>query len=230
MSSPSADGDAATKARIISHMNADHSDSLIRYLRHYRSVSSFSARNASLKGITLNDLTISCSSYPSQESDHTIPINPPLNSWADARARLAEMDGDACKGLGCSNITVKKYAPPKGFMAVVFGACVWTFLTFSRRSNFLPGSLYYDLLLKYVPWFASFCYKIQPLLITIMLALHSAEAIHLAITRLNKYTVPMFSRLWWQWIISDFIEGIGALIRFDQVVEEERSRKERQKH
>ena len=227
MASPSADKDAAAKARIITHMNADHSDSLIRYLRHYRSVSSFSARNARLKSITLNGFTISCSTYPSQESHYTIPIEPPLNSWAEARARLVEMDREACKGLGCSNITVKKYAAPKGFMAVVFGACVWTFLTFSRRSNFLPGSPYYDLLLRYVPWF---CYSIQPFLITILLALHSAEAIHLAITRLNKHTVPMFGGLWWQWITSDLIEGVGALTRFDRIVEEERLRKERQKH
>ena len=228
--SSSIDKDAGAQDRIIRHMNADHSDSLIRYVRHYKGLSSFSARNARLKTITLSTLEVSCSAFPNKESRHTIPIDPPLNSWADARTRLAEMDGYACKSLGCSNITVKRYVPPKGFMAVVFGACLWTYLTFSRRSHFLPGSLYYTYFFGFVPGFAKFCYTIQPLLITLMVALHSAEVIHLAITRLEKHTVPVFSPLWWKWILSDSIEGLGALKRFDRIVNEERLKKERQKH
>ena len=230
MSSSLVDKDAAAQDRIIKHMNADHSDSLIRYVRYYKGLSSFSARNALLKNITLGTLEISCSAFPIKESSHTIAIDPPLNSWAEARARLVEMDGYACKGLGCSNITVKKYVRPKGFMAVVFGACLWTYLTFSRRSHFLPGSLYYNYFFSFVPGFAKFCYTIQPLLITLMVALHSAEVIHLAITRLEKHTVPIFSQLWWKWILSDSIEGLGALKRFDRIVDEERLKRERQKH
>ena len=227
MASTSTDKDAAAKARIIAHMNADHSDSLIRYLRHYRGVSSLSARNARLISITLNDMTISCSSYPSEKNHHTIPLDPPLNSWTEARARLAEMDGDACKGIGCSNITVKKYAPPTGFAAAF---CVWFYYTFSFGSNFLPGSFYYSTVLKYVPGLARFCYKIQPFVLPFVGVVHIAEVIYLATILLNKHTVPVFSQLWWQWIVSDLIEGVGALTRFDRVVKEERLKKEQQKH
>lgn len=230
MSAPLADEDDAAQDRIIKHMNADHFDSIIRYVRHYNRVSSFSARNARLKNITFQNISISSFPYPSKEIHHTIPLDPPFHSWAEARSRLVEMDADACKGLGCSNITVKTYAPPSGFKAVIFGACLWTYVTFSRRSHFLPGSLYYDYFFGFVPGFAKFCYTIQPLIITLMVVLHSAEVIHLAITRLEKHTVPVFSQLWWKWILSDFVEGVGALKRFDRIVEEERLKKEHQKH
>ena len=230
MSSQSADKDAAAQSRIITHMNADHSDSIIRYVRHYNGLSSFSARNARLTNITFTNLSISSSPYPFMEVNHMISLDPPLNSWAEARARLVEMDGDACKGLCCSNITVKRYAPPKGIMAVVFGTCLWTYITFSRRSHFLPGSLYHDYFFKFVPGLAKFCYTIQPLLIALMVAIHLVEVVHLAITRLDKHTVPMLSQLWWKWILSDFVEGYGALQRIDQIVGEERLKKERQKH
>ena len=81
-----------------------------------------------------------------------------------------------------------------------------------------------------MPAFAEFCYKIQPYLITFMVIIHLSEATHMAITRLAKHTVPMFSQLWWKWIFSDCIEGFTALIRFDEVVNEERVKKESQKH
>lgn len=229
-SSPSSDKDAAAQARIISHMNADHFDSLIRYLRHYHGVSPFAARNARMSTITLPSMTISTASPPSPSNSYTIALDPPLSSWAEARARLAEMDREACKGSGCSSITVKSYAPPYGFMAVNFAICAWAYLTFSTRSNFLPGSIYYTFFFKYMPGFAKFCYNVQPFIILLMLVVHFGEALYLARTRLDKHTVPMFSQLWWKWFISDVIEGYTAKVRFDAVVEEERLKKERQKH
>ena len=231
MSIPSsADKDAAAQARIITHMNADHSDSSIRYLRHYHGLSSLAARNARLTAITLDSITISASLLPFSSAAYPIKLDPPLNSWAEARARLVEMDGESCRGLGCSNVTVKRYAPPTGFMLVnaAYMACIY--VTFSRRSNFLPGSLYHSVLFKHIPGFARFCLTIQPFLIVFVLVVHFVEAIYLATTRMQKHTVPMFSQLWWKWFINDAIEGYPALLRFDAVVEEEKLRKERQKH
>ena len=231
MSVPSsADKDAAAQARIITHMNADHSDSLIRYLRHYHGVSSLVARNARLTAIALDSMTISASLLPFSSTSYPIKFDPPLSSWAEARARLVEMDGDSCKGLGCSDVTVKRYAPPTGFMLVNFALCAWADVTFSTRSNFLPGSLYHSILFQHMPGFARFCYTIQPFLILSLLGIHFGEAVYLARMRMVKHTVPMFSQLWWKWFISDTIEGFPALQRFDAVVEEEKLKKERQKH
>ena len=129
--------DAAMKQRIITHMNTDHQDSLIRYLEHFHCVSSFSARNAHLEDITFSSLTIKSSGR-----NYTIPIKPPMTAWSEARPRVVAMDAEAVEALARSNITVKKYVKPYGFMLVVYIACLLTFIGFSRRANFrAPVSL-----------------------------------------------------------------------------------------
>ena len=228
MASPNIDKEAIAKARIIAHMNKDHSDSLIRYLQHYTGFSLSAARNARLIDITFEDMTIA-SPTAYHVYTNTIRLNPPLSAWSEARARLVEMDGEARWALGCSDITVKKYIPPSGFMAVVVAVVVWTFATFSRRSNFLPGSYYYSAFFQHVPRFAKLCYMLQPFVLS-TIPIHCAEAYYLAKYRLEKHTVPTFSSLWWKWMISDFVEGYGTLHRFDLHVEEERIKKEQQKH
>ena len=224
------DKDAAAQARIIAHMNADHSDSLIRYLRHYHGLSSFAARKAQLTYISLKTMTISTSLPPSSSNSYVVTLDPPLYSWAEARARLAEMDGEACKGTGFSNTTVKRYAPPKGVMIINFAMCLGTYITFSTRSNFVPGSLYHWIFFRHLPGFAKFCSTIQPFILSFLLVVHLGEALYLAKMRLEKHTVPMFSQLWWKWILSDVVEGYPVLLRFDALVEEGRLKKEAQKH
>ncbi|KAA6414611.1 MAG: integral membrane [Lasallia pustulata] len=217
--------DAAAKQRIISHMNSDHQDSLRRYLEHYSQVSSFAARDAKLADITFSSMVIlSSSGYC------TVPISPPLTRWSQARERAVAMDAEATAGLGRSNITVKKYKKPKGFLAVVFVAAACTFVVFSKRSNFEPGSFIYDHVLKHTPGFAQWCYKIQPLVIYPMIALHGWEAYHMQKSRLEKHNIPFGSRLWWKWVLSTFIEGVGAFMRFDRIVAQEKEKKEKARH
>ncbi len=153
-----------------------------------------------------------------------------MASWSEARPRVVEMDAEATGALGRSTVTVKEYTRPRGFMAVVWIAAFVTFIAFSRRANFRPGSWCYDGLLKYVPNFGNFCWKIQPLLITPMALLHSAEAVYMERSRLQRHTVKMFGRVWWMWILSTFVEGVGAFLRFDEVVKEEEQRKAKAKH
>lgn len=222
----SAAKDIATKKRIITHMNNDHQDSLIRYLEHFCSLSSFAARNAKLTDMTLDSLTV----LSSDRTPYTIPIKPPMTSFSEARPRVVAMDAEAVAGLNRSNITVKKYESPKGFMAFVFVATACTFVVFSKRSNFQPGSVVYDIVMRHVPGFARFCYKIQPVVIYPMVVLHAGEAIYMEKTRLENHTVPRFSKLWWKWLLSTFVEGIGAFVRFDRIVEEEESKKANAKH
>ena len=219
--------DEATKQRIITHMNNDHQDSLIRYLQHYAHLSSFSARNAHLVDISLDSLTI----LSSNRTPHLIPIKPAMTSYSEARPRVVAMDGEAVAGLGASDITVKRYKPPYGFMTVVMVACLLTHISFCRRANFEPGSVFYDtLLLKHVPRFADFCWTIQPLLFLPNYLLHGTEAAWMVKSRLEKHTVRMFSRVWWMWVLSCFAEGYGSFVRFDECVSEEKAKKEGMKH
>lgn len=224
------DKDAAARTRIINHMNADHQDSLIRYLRHYHHLSPFSARNATLTSIDYSALTIATSSNPASVSTYRIPLDPPLASWAEARPRLVQMDQETCSRLGCSPVTVKRYVSPSGLMAVNFTLCLWAYATFSRRAHFLPGNLYYKALFQYFPRFAGFCYKIQPWVFYLMIFIHFGEVAYLERSRLRKHTVRMFSNVWLAWMLSEVIEGVTATLRFDRLVKEEEEKRAKQKH
>lgn len=160
---------------------------------------------------------------------YSIPLDPPMTDWKEARERMVRMDREAVTGLGRSDITVKEYRPPKGFHAVVFFASLATFLTLFTRRNLVPGSLLYEYLLRHVPSFATFLYKIQPLVFYPMLAIHLSEAFYMGTTRLSKHSIPRLSRLWWTWLVSNFIEGYGAFQRLDRIVNEKRAEKEKQK-
>ena len=218
--------DAAVKQRIITHMNTDHQDSLVRYLEHFCHLSSFSARNAKLEDISFESLTIASS----KNTQHVISIEPPMVAWAEARERVVAMDAEAVKGLKRSNIIMKRYKEPSGFMAVVFIAAAISFALFSKRSNFEPGSFLYNHVLRYAPGFAKWCYKIQPLLIILMVTIHGGEAVYMVTGRLKKHSVPRFGMLWWKWMLSTYIEGVGAFVRFDRIIKEEEEKKLKAKH
>ena len=215
----------AMEERIIKHMNHDHQDSLARYLEYFCGVSSFGARNARLDDINFSALTIVATG-----TKYNVPIDPPMTDWSQARLRVVEMDTLAIAGLGRSSIMIKKYVKPSGFMLVVFIAAFLTFVNFSTRENFEPGSLLYDNILTYTPPFAKFCWSIQPFVIYPMVLLHGGEAIYMARSRLANHHVPVGSRLWLTWVCSTFIEGYGNFVRFDALVEEERKRKAKVAH
>ena len=141
------------------------------------------------------------------------------------------MDQEATAALRRSPISVKKYKPPENaIQLLVFTAAALTFLAFARPANFLPGSLLYRALLWRTPAFAKWCYGIQPLVIAPMVLLHSWEAWYLERTRLRRHTVPRLSRVWWMWVLSTFVEGRGAYIRFDRIVKGEEEKRAKAKH
>ena len=211
--------DPAVKARIITHMNNDHQDSLIRYLEYFCQVSSVSAQDAHLDDVTYSALMISAN-----QKRYEVPIEPPLTDWSQMRHCVVEMDAEAVAGLGQTRITIKTYSRPYGLMLVVFIAALSTFLAFSRRENFRPGSFLHDSILKFVPHFANFCWIIQPLVIYPMVLLHSGEAIYMARSRLAKHHISIGTGLWVTWVCSTFIEGYGSFLRFDALVQEEKKR------
>lgn len=213
---------ADRRKRIVDHMNADHQDLLPLFLEVYCLVPRSAAQSAQMEDVSLSELVIRAN-----RTRYRIPFEPPLSSLDDVRQRVIDMRDHCIQTLGLSDIVVREYRPPTGSHAVLFTVCLATFIAFSRRSNFLPGSTLYSVALSHVPRFAAFCYTIQPLLITTMTAIHLAEAIHLAIKRLRPHRVPLFSWLWWAWVVDDFIEGVGALMRFDALVREERDRQKK---
>jgi hypothetical protein len=142
-----------------------------------------------------------------------VPLDPPMSSLKDARERLVDMDKQSVAGLNRSPVTLKEYRPPKGFPAVLFAACLGTYLLHSRRENMLPGSLPYELILKHVPRFTEFALKTRDFVIWPMLGIHIFETSIMTST-LKKHSVPLFSRLWWMWTLSCFVEGIDSFRRY----------------
>lgn len=221
------------RERVVSHMNSDHHDALSMFLEVYNKVPHAEAQTAQLEDIRLYGMTISTADYPnrakSPRTNFFIPFEPALSGYEEVRQKVVEMHKYCLKSLGRSDITIQEYRRPRGFGAVMFTVCLATFIAFSRRSNFLPGSELYSRLLHHVPNFATFCYKVQPLVIGSMVVIHTIEALHLSIYRLRPHSVAIGSKVWSLWVLNDFIEGFTVLQRFDALVEEKRALKAQHK-
>ncbi|KUL81882.1 hypothetical protein ZTR_09506 [Talaromyces verruculosus] len=169
------------KQRIVSHMNSDHRDSLSMFLEVYNKVPYTEAQTAQIEEIRLTGMTISTADYPnrakSSRTNFFVPFEPALTGYEDARHKVVEMHKYCLQRLGRSDITIQEYRRPRGFGAIMFTVCLATFVAFSRRSNFVPDSELYSRLLHYVPGFATFCYKIQPLVIGGFTALQRFDAL-----------------------------------------------------
>ncbi|EME88207.1 uncharacterized protein MYCFIDRAFT_26770 [Pseudocercospora fijiensis CIRAD86] len=200
----------AAKSRIISHMNKDHSDSVISSLRAY---------DGKMTDISLEDLTLSC-----HGKTYRIPLNPRMSSYREARERVVELDKECRKALNQSDVTVKDFLPPTGLYALEFLVISATFLAYGRRSWFAKGQIVESVL---GPSFAAFSWSIQPWLIGSMLAIHTFEAFYFARNRLRKHSVNARSPIWWLFMASCFIEGQFLFRRFDAHVRVQRGK---QKH
>ena len=216
----------AAKHRIISHMNSDHKDSLIRYLEHFCHLSSFSARNARLVDISFEQMEVETA----PRSTHHISIKPPMTTWSEARPRVVAMDHEAVAALGVSSITIKRYQKPYGPTLNFLVAIILVLTAFSTRANFKQGSIMYNYLLFGAPSFAHFCWSIQPFLVPFIFTLHALEMAFVMRTRLTRHTVPVGSILWLTWLASNLIEGYGAVIRFDELVVQEEAKRARARH
>ncbi|KAJ5861048.1 uncharacterized protein N7529_008358 [Penicillium soppii] len=210
----------SSKDFIIKHMNADHQDSLVLFLQAYCRISTSQAKTANLEEITLSNLIVTA-----RGTRYSVPIDPPMKDYSEARSRMVAMHKESLKRLGRSDVTLSEYRAPRGVQAVIFGLCLFTYASCFRRSNLLPGSFVYEYFgYKFVPDFAHFVYNIQPWLLPGVLGIHVVETILLAITQLKPLGVPVFSGLWCKWVASCFVEGFGAFQRIKQIVKEERSK------
>ncbi|RDW75793.1 hypothetical protein BP5796_06614 [Coleophoma crateriformis] len=217
----------AAKARIISHMNADHQTSLSYYLRHYAQLSASQARKPSMLDISMDSMTLQTAAG----EKHTIAINPPMASWADARLRAVDMDKEAREALGIDSIRITAYEPPTTPIHIfVFTACALTAILFILSSKIVPGTTFYDSVLPYFPGGPKvFVWLVKRLAFPVLL-IHIAETYFLDKTRLTRYGVERGSALWWQWVASCFIEGFGCFQRIDWEVARKRKEAEGKAH
>ncbi|PWY95549.1 integral membrane protein [Aspergillus sclerotioniger CBS 115572] len=217
--------DRSNLAFTITHMNANHQDSLASYLQVYCHVSSREAKSARLEDISLSDLLISANG-----TRYTVPIDPPMESFSESRTRLVAMHKECLERLGRSDITIKEYRRPEGKELLIFAVCLAGLVGFCRRSNFLPGSLFYETVgLSRVPALAELFYKTQLFVITTLAGSHMVEASLLTVKRLRRHGVPVLSLVWCAWVLNNLIEGFTVWARFDRMVMEERAKREHRK-
>lgn len=204
----------AIKAGIIKHMNADHAESLTLYLRNYLSLPPSAAHSPRLTAISLTSLTIHASG-----TSHHLPLDPPLASLADSRARLVAMDRASKAALGIAPPPlVTTWTPPTAPGHVVVAALVLFYLaSYALRARVVPGSLPHAALERAWPWGADGYLWLQNVIFVPVVAVHAVEAAVMA-WRLRGAGVGPCSRVWWMWIASCAVEGVGAHQRFGALV------------
>jgi putative heme iron utilization protein len=94
---PSAFLSEPEKARIVGHMNEDHADAVMNYLRVYAGVSD--ADSAWLTDLDRDGMLLG---YRRDGQDHScrIAFQPPLEDRSEIRARLVDMAATARRKLG----------------------------------------------------------------------------------------------------------------------------------
>ncbi|KAJ5964214.1 uncharacterized protein N7479_004090 [Penicillium vulpinum] len=212
----------ASKDFIIKHMNADHQESLILFLQAYCGITSSQAKNAQMEEITTSNVIITANG-----TRYSIPIDPVMKDYSEARGRMVAMHKESLKRLGRSEFTLTEYRAPRGLHAVIFGLCFLLYVTCFMRSSLRPGSaLYENLGLQRIPWLPRFVYIIQPYVV----AIHIIETTALAVTMLKPLNVPVLSGLWCKWIASCFVEGYGSFARIKEFVKEQKVKKNGKRH
>ena len=228
--------DPAGKARMISHMNKDHSQDLSHMLQHFNGLSPADAAGAQMVDIDPQSMTVK-----SISGAHTVVLDP-IMQWGDRRQRLIDMTLEARRALGVpteegehgatttgtekhgkgENVVIGRYLPPRSFHIAVFvstcslyAACAATHLGYVD-----PGTLFWNTLTDYLgPGSPVRFRRVIDLAVVIVLGLHFPEMWWLHRSRLAKHGVPLGSKVWWQWEASCFIEGFCTFLRVDEEVQ-----------
>jgi hypothetical protein len=207
--------DAAAKARIIKHLNADHQASLSYYLQHFNSLSSFEARNPTLTNITFDSMTLKTAGG----NMSTIPLYPPMTSWSEARSRTVEMDQIARTALDISSIRITEYEPPTSpFQVILFALCLLAISNSITTQWMVPGTFVYDSVLPWFPGGPEWYLYISNKIAIPTLVIHLMETAYLEHSRLRKHGVQRGTGLWFKWLSSCIIEGRSCFQRIDATV------------
>jgi hypothetical protein len=123
------------------------------------------------------------------------------------------MDKAALIALNRSTITITRFVPPTSVqhLTILF-LVLGTFFMLSSASYIEPGGWAYEYILSNVNLLPEFTQEFRLPIIWLMVVIHSGEAV-LMTFKLQKHSVPMFTGLWWAWVIDTFSEGFGAFQR-----------------
>jgi hypothetical protein len=116
---------------------------------------------------------------------------------------------------------VTTYTGPKTFQhRLVGGLVLFYFISYALRGHIAPGSAVYEALQKFWPGGATHYLWLQEKIFVPVVAIHGVETAIMAY-RLSGAGVSAFSGLWFKWIASCWIEGVGSHQRLSALIKGE---------
>lgn len=212
---PPTTDDDATIARIITHMNKDHTLSLYDYLGHYcRTELDPSSPDTTIKmlSITLDRLILeyTCPTF-NLPVKAEVKINPPMESFTEARTKLVSMAKEAAASRGFATHQIDRFVGPFSPAQLVVAAVTLLYVPGVRDVWlwFLPVSvLQSSVMAAFIayPW----------TVFTAAVSVHVMEAVFVLRPLLNKWRVPLGTRC--LWYASNLVEGYSTIMRFKDLV------------
>jgi len=209
----STSGDAAKKDRIMQHLNDGHKPELSRFLQHFCSIPFSEAAAPVLIDISFTSMAIATG----PGNVHDCPINPPMATWADARTRCVEMDAEARKGLGLSDIFVNEYVPPSIGDVAVLEAILLLYASCILQGYVTEGNWVGELIMKWFPGGLS-AWKLSVNIFAIPIFLvHILEAYMMA-KKVERHGVLRYTDVWSKWVWGTFAEGFRSNMRLNALI------------
>lgn len=218
----------AVKARIMGHMNKDHSLSLFDYLNYYLHRDfdpDHPQSHVEMVDITNTSVTLKYSHKDSpNEQVAIIPINPPMDSLRDARGALVDMAREAATARGFATHRISEFVAPWASKSalhdiLVFATVLVAIVPPLRSAVFGSIGGLLGIPADGGPFFGgivSFLEKFPLLPAIITYVGHTAEAFFILKPQVTKYRVPYPQRTYWY--LANFFEGFPALQRFNRLV------------
>lgn len=223
---------AALKDRIIRHMNADHHDSLVDYLRFYAKVPAQEAATAELVDINTGGMTLTRVTEPNgPPRPIVIPIDPPMDSLKQSRERLVAMAFESMEGLGRSRWKVESY-PSASLSGITYGVLATTILALVLfpDETLRPGAKARQYLLLDSGAAARWLFTYQREIRSVIMGSAVYNAIMPMRRRLQRHCYKSSWGQWVAWFGAALFEGPFACRLFDSEVKSAEAQASNKKH
>lgn len=217
---------AATKLRIMAHMNADHPDSLEDYLKFYNNINA-APQSAKLVDFDVDFLKIEYADKSGTVQSSIVKINPPMSSLSEARVKLVAMAEEAVgksfhqPDLPTSSAPAKDtigWTPPElmgwgSLLCISFG-----YWALSQDYPLSPDGPLQAVLPAVV---VEFSRRFRQQFFAVMIGIHVIEGSVVAKKCLEEgLALPLLLL----WTVNGFFEGGPTIVRLNKLIEKRKKK------